>query len=137
MSLLSSSLSSFSSCSHLPVLLSQYLTDPSTRLIRLILALVGKIDEQHKSLLTPEAIRFLAVLHRSFDTTRQTLLKARQLRQAQFDGGALPDFLPQTAHIRENSSWKCAPPAPGLRDRRVEITGPVDKKMVINALNSG
>ena len=64
-------------------------------------------------------------------------LKARQLRQAQFDGGALPDFLPQTRHIRENPTWKCAPPAPGLRDRRIEITGPVDKKMVINALNSG
>lgn len=77
------------------------------------------------------------MLHRSFESTRQSLLKARQLRQARFDGGALPDFLPETAHIRNNPTWQCAPPAPGLRDRRVEITGPVDKKMVINALNSG
>lgn len=98
---------------------------------------LGKIEGDQASILTPEALRFLAVLHRSFDSTRQSLLKARQLRQARFDGGALPDFLPETAHIRNNPTWQCAPPAPGLRDRRVEITGPVDRKMVINALNSG
>ena len=97
----------------------------------------GKIEGEQASILTPEALTFLAVLHRSFESTRQSLLKARQLRQARVDGGALPDFLPETAHIRNNATWQCAPPAPGLRDRRVEITGPVDKKMVINALNSG
>ena len=59
------------------------------------------------------------------------------LRQTQFDAGALPNFLPETADIRADRTWRCAPPAPGLRDRRVEITGPVDRKMVINALNSG
>ncbi|KDN50852.1 malate synthase [Tilletiaria anomala UBC 951] len=99
--------------------------------------ILGKVEGAHVQILTPEAIRFLAVLHRNFEATRQSLLKARQLRQTQFDGGALPDFLPQTKFIREDRQWKCAPPAPGLRDRRVEITGPVDKKMVINALNSG
>lgn len=102
-----------------------------------LLHFTGKIEGEQASILTPEALRFLAVLHRSFESTRQSLLKARQLRQARFDGGALPDFLPETAHIRNNATWQCAPPAPGLRDRRVEITGPVDKKMVINALNSG
>lgn len=102
-----------------------------------VLQRVGKVEGEHAKILTPEALRFLAVLHRSFEGTRQQLLKARTLRQVQFDGGALPDFLPQTSHIRENPTWQCAPPAPGLRDRRVEITGPVDRKMVINALNSG
>lgn len=97
----------------------------------------GKIEAGHDKILSTEAVKFLAVLHRNFDATRQNLLRNRQLRQTRFDAGALPDFLPETAHIRENKSWKCAPPAPGLRDRRVEITGPVDRKMVINALNSG
>lgn len=99
--------------------------------------ITGRVEGEHAKILTPEACRFLAVLHRNFEATRQKLLNNRALRQAQFDGGALPDFLPQTRHIRENDAWKGAQPAPGLRDRRVEITGPVDKKMVINALNSG
>lgn len=99
--------------------------------------ITGRVEGDHAKILTPEACRFLALLHRSFEATRQKLLNNRALRQAQFDGGALPDFLPNTRHIRENATWKAAPPAPGLRDRRVEITGPVDKKMVINALNSG
>ncbi len=102
-----------------------------------LLKTTGKIEGTHQAILTKEAVRFLAVLHRNFEPTRQNLLKARQLRQTQFDGGALPDFLPETRHIRENATWRCAPPAPGLRDRRAEITGPVDRKMVINALNSG
>lgn len=99
--------------------------------------ILGRIEGEHAKVITPEACRFLAVLHRNFEATRQKLLNNRALRQTRFDNGALPDFLPETRHIRENATWKAAPPAPGLRDRRVEITGPVDKKMVINALNSG
>lgn len=59
------------------------------------------------------------------------------LLQTQFDAGGLPDFLPETAHVRDDKSWQGPPPMKGLEDRRVEITGPVDRKMVINALNSG
>ncbi|CAO1627710.1 unnamed protein product [Jaminaea pallidilutea] len=99
--------------------------------------ITGRVEPAHEKILTPDAVKFLVTLHRAFEGTRQQLLRNRQLRQTRFDGGALPDFLPETAHIRDNKAWKCAPPAPGLRDRRVEITGPVDKKMVINALNSG
>ena len=58
------------------------------------------------------------------------LLQRRALEQNKFDGGALPDFQPETRAIREDDTWSCAPPAPGLQDRRVEITGPVDRKMV-------
>src|SRR3984885_14898901 len=64
-------------------------------------------------------------------------LAARRRRQAELSGGAMLDFLPETAHIRDDPGWRVAPPAPGLADRRVEITGPTDKKMTINALNSG
>jgi len=99
-------------------------------------SVLGKIDESHRKILTPEALAFLALLHRSFNGQRKKLLERRKLRQAELDGGALPDFLPETKHIRENDAWKGAPPAPGLVDRRVEITGPTDRKMVVNALNS-
>ncbi|KAH0063565.1 malate synthase, partial [Aureobasidium melanogenum] len=58
------------------------------------------------------------------------------VRQAELDAGKLPDFLPETKHIRDSDAWKGAPPAPGLTDRRIEITGPTDRKMVVNALNS-
>jgi malate synthase len=88
-------------------------------------------------ILTEGALRFLAALHRTFDTTRQQLLAAREAAQARYDAGAPFDFPPETAHIRDEPSWHCAPPSPGLEDRRVEITGPTDRKMVINALNSG
>lgn len=97
---------------------------------------LGKVDEAHKKILTPQALTFLALLHRSFNGTRKSLLERRKLRQAELDRGVLPDFLPETKHIRENATWKGAPPAPGLVDRRVEITGPPDRKMVVNALNS-
>ena len=89
-----------------------------------------------EALLTPEALRFLARLHRRFEPQRQLRLAARQARQAQFDAGALPDFREDTRAIRE-SEWHVAPIPDALLDRRVEITGPVDPKMVINALNSG
>ncbi|KAI9460481.1 malate synthase [Lactarius psammicola] len=88
-------------------------------------------------ILTEGALRFLAALHQTFDATRQGLLAAREAAQARFDAGVPFDFPPETAHIRAEPSWHCAPPAPGLEDRRVEITGPTDRKMVINALNSG
>ncbi|KZT22592.1 malate synthase [Neolentinus lepideus HHB14362 ss-1] len=88
-------------------------------------------------ILTEEALTFLAALHRTFEPTRQALLAAREDAQRRFDSGVPLDFLPETAHIRADPCWICAPPAPGLEDRRVEITGPTDRKMVINALNSG
>ena len=80
---------------------------------------------------------FLAALHRTFESTRQSLLVALEDSQRRFDSGVPLDFPPETAHIRVHPSWVCAPPAPGLEDRRVEITGPTVRKMVINALNSG
>ncbi|KAL2121979.1 hypothetical protein VTJ04DRAFT_2434 [Mycothermus thermophilus] len=97
---------------------------------------LGKIEDSQRKILTPEALAFLALLHRSFNGTRKALLERRKLRQAELDKGALPDFLPETKHIRDDPTWKGAPPAPGLVDRRVEITGPTDRKMVVNALNA-
>lgn len=87
-------------------------------------------------ILTPEAVAFVAGLHRRFEAQRQALLAARAERQKEFDAGRLPDFLPETKRIRE-SDWTIAPQPNDLLDRRVEITGPTDRKMVINALNSG
>ncbi len=87
-------------------------------------------------ILTPEALGFVAALAREFDNRRQSLLAKRRERQRELDAGKLPDFLPETASIRE-SEWTVAPIPADLQDRRVEITGPVDRKMVINALNSG
>ncbi|WP_104990388.1 malate synthase A [Deinococcus sp. NW-56] len=86
--------------------------------------------------LTPGALSFLEELHTRFDARRRDLLAARQERQRRLDAGELPDFLPETAHIREGD-WRVSPLPADLQDRRVEITGPVDRKMVINALNSG
>ncbi|NUS36679.1 MAG: malate synthase A, partial [Pseudarthrobacter sp.] len=87
--------------------------------------------------LTPDALSFIAKLHRATAERRQELLQARRTRRADIAAGADPRFLRETEHIRNDPSWRVAPPAPGLEDRRVEITGPVDKKMTINALNSG
>jgi len=86
--------------------------------------------------LTPEALEFLALLHRTFGSERTRLLELRVQRQAQLDGGARLDFLPETREIREGD-WTVSPPPDGLMDRRVEITGPTTAKMLINALNSG
>jgi malate synthase len=86
--------------------------------------------------LTPEAVAFVAKLHRNFEDRRRALIKARAERQKLFDKGALPDFLPETRAIREGK-WTVASIPDDLQDRRVEITGPTDRKMVINALNSG
>jgi len=96
----------------------------------------GPVKENFKKILTPEATAFLALLHRTFNNTRKELLQKRVVRQQELDRGVLPDFLPETKHIRENDTWTGAPPAPGLIDRRLEITGPTDRKMVVNALNS-
>ena len=86
--------------------------------------------------LTKEALSFLEDLERRFGEKRRALLKARAERQKKFDAGAIPDFLAETREIRE-SDWKVAPIPEDLQDRRVEITGPTDRKMIINALNSG
>src|SRR5574337_126172 len=93
-------------------------------------------SDRASEILSPEAVAFVAALHRKFNPTREALLAKRAERQATFDAGRLPDFLPETRAIREGS-WRVAPVPRDLRDRRVEITGPVDRKMVINALNSG
>ena len=94
---------------------------------------VGRQDE----VLTPDALEFVAKLHRATAARRQELLQARRTRRAEIAAGQDPSFLRETEDIRNDPSWRVAPPAPGLEDRRVEITGPVDKKMTINALNSG
>lgn len=99
-------------------------------------SILGPLNDQSRKILSKEATAFLALLHRSFDATRKDLLQRRDIRQAELDKGVLPDFLPETKHVRENQTWKGAPPAPGMVDRRTEITGPTDRKMVVNALNS-
>ncbi|HEX7249368.1 MAG TPA: malate synthase A, partial [Burkholderiales bacterium] len=87
-------------------------------------------------ILTPEALEFVAKLERKFGARRAQLLELRAARQREFDAGKLPDFLPETKEIREKE-WKIAPQPKDMLDRRVEITGPTDRKMVINALNCG
>lgn len=97
----------------------------------------AKVSDEFKSkILTDDAIAFLATLHRQFNARRLELLAAREARQKRIDGGELPDFLPETKYIRDDPTWQGPPLAPGLEDRRVEITGPTDRKMVINALNA-
>ncbi len=96
----------------------------------------GAFSENFATILTPEALEFLTALHLKFNPRRKVLLNARIERQKRIDAGELPDFLPETAPIRA-TNWKIAPVRADLQDRRVEITGPVERKMVINALNSG
>jgi malate synthase len=98
--------------------------------------ILGELNDNTRKVLSKEVSVFLAVLHRAFNARRKELLERRKVRQAELDKGNLLDFLPETKHIRENDAWKGAPPAPGLVDRRIEITGPTDRKMVVNALNS-
>jgi len=93
-------------------------------------------DARFDEILTPEALGFVARLARVFEPRRRERLRARAARQAELDAGAAPDFLAETRHVRD-ATWTAAPVRPDLRDRRVEITGPVDRKMIINALNSG
>lgn len=98
--------------------------------------ILGPIEGRAVEILTPEAVAFVADLHRRFDGRRRELLAARQARQARFDAGELPDFLAETSHVRA-ADWRVAAIPADLTDRRVEITGPVDRKMIINALNCG
>ncbi len=98
--------------------------------------ITGPVEGQHSEILTAAAVEFVAGLARLFGHRRQELVQNRRVRQKEIDAGKLPDFLAETASIRE-SEWQVAPIPKDLRDRRVEITGPVDRKMVINALNSG
>uniref|UniRef100_Q022L4 Malate synthase n=1 Tax=Solibacter usitatus (strain Ellin6076) TaxID=234267 RepID=Q022L4_SOLUE len=96
----------------------------------------GLVEGEHAGILTREAIEFIAGLSRHFEPRRRELLARRAERQLALDAGARPDFLPETAEIRAGE-WRVAPIPKDLEDRRVEITGPVDRKMIINALNSG
>ncbi|MBN8479578.1 MAG: malate synthase A [Burkholderiales bacterium] len=98
--------------------------------------ITGRITPAYAEILTPEAMAFFAKLQRAFGPRRAELLARRAQRQAELDAGKLPDFLPETRAIRDGH-WTCAPVGPDIQDRRVEITGPVDRKMIINALNSG
>jgi malate synthase len=98
--------------------------------------LKGRKQPRQDDVLTEAALHFLADLHRKFDADRKALLAARGERQRRFDAGELPDFLPETRIVREGD-WTVAPIPQDLLDRRVEITGPVDRKMIVNALNSG
>ncbi|MCV2395710.1 malate synthase A [Actinotalea sp. M2MS4P-6] len=99
--------------------------------------IVGPHVPGTSEILTPAALDFLAALHSEFLGRRHDLLAARERRRAEFAAGVLPDFLPETSEIRADRSWRVAGAGPGLADRRVEITGPTDRKMTINALNSG
>ncbi|KAF9428822.1 hypothetical protein BGZ94_000881, partial [Podila epigama] len=110
---------------------------PETKAILPGLTILAKVTPAQAEFLTPESLELVATLHRTYEATRQQLLQRRKERQIELDNGRLPDFLPETRAIREDATWRAAKPAPGLQDRRVEITGPVDRKMVINALNSG
>ncbi|WP_410603076.1 malate synthase A [Amycolatopsis sp. lyj-90] len=98
----------------------------------------GPAGARFDEILTPAALDFVAKLDNAFAGRRRELLDARRLRREELQSGEKPlGFLPETRSIREDSSWSVAPAAPGLEDRRVEITGPTDRKMTVNALNSG
>jgi malate synthase len=98
--------------------------------------IAGSLPAEFAEILTPQGLAFAAKLARKFEPRRRELMAARARRQAEFNAGKLPDFLADTRGIRE-SDWTVAPAPRDLQDRRVEITGPTDRKMVINALNSG
>src|SRR5438445_548673 len=101
------------------------------------LAIKAPLGPRYAEVLTPAALRFLAGLHREFEAPRERLLAARAEQQERYDAGDLPDFRLDTKGIRDDEDWRVAPIPPDLQDRRVEITGPVDRKMIVNALNSG
>jgi len=96
----------------------------------------GKLTDSYNEILTEDALKFIAELQKNFNSKRKELLKNREKIQSEIDNGIMPDFLPETKSIRDGD-WKVAPIPKDLSDRRVEITGPVDRKMIINALNSG
>ena len=99
-------------------------------------SVLAPVSHEYEEILSPEAVKFLVSLHKKFNDRRLDLLRRRIARQERIDAGELPEFLPDTEPIRK-TDWTVAPIPPDLVDRRVEITGPVDRKMVINALNSG
>lgn len=99
--------------------------------------IIGPRLDRAEEVLTPRALELVALLHRELGGRRRELLEARRRRMADLADGGTLDFLEETRHIRDDDSWRVADPAPGLVDRRVEITGPTDRKMTINALNSG
>jgi malate synthase len=98
--------------------------------------ILAPVSGRSQEILTLQALAFVAKLSRAFEPRRRELLAARTRRQKEFDAGAMPEFLPETRAVRD-ADWTVAPPPQDLEDRRVEITGPTDRKMVINALNSG
>ena len=97
---------------------------------------LGPVELEHEQILSPEALIFVAHLHRNFNSRRLELLETRKRRQEKFDSGLRPDFLVETSSIRDGD-WQVSSVPSDLQDRRVEITGPTDRKMMINALNSG
>jgi malate synthase len=99
--------------------------------------ITGPVEGRARDILSPDAVAFVATLHRAFNVRREELLAGRHERQAELDAGEEPGFLATTRDIREDDSWRVAEAPIDLRDRRVEITGPTDRKMMINALNSG
>jgi len=101
-----------------------------------VISVKGALKPRFDEILSTDALLFVADLHKRFDATRQRLLAIRAERQKRFDAGETPDFLPETKHIREGA-WKVGKIPADLLDRRVEITGPTDRKMVVNALNCG
>ncbi|MEN9783170.1 MAG: hypothetical protein RJA24_513 [Pseudomonadota bacterium] len=100
------------------------------------IVITGAMPAHYQQILTPQAVAFVAKIARKFESRRRELMSHRSSRQAEFDAGKLPDFLPETRNIRE-SDWTVGAIPGDLQDRRVEITGPTDRKMVINALNCG
>ena len=116
--------------------MTQTYSQSSTPTTAQTLTVLGAMRPGYERILTPESLAFVALLERTFGARRRELLARRKVVQAGYDAGGLPDFLAETAAIRA-SDWKVAAIPSDLLDRRVEITGPVDRKMVINALNSG
>ncbi len=100
------------------------------------ISITGEAVPQMEQILTPEALAFIEKLHVKFNPRRENLLEYRQTRQQEIDAGKPLDFLPETKHIRDGD-WTIAPLPHDMQDRRVEITGPTNRKMLINALNSG
>lgn len=100
------------------------------------LRVIGEMPPEYSEILSADALLFLEKLFSRFSKERENLLEKRKERQKEIDGGKIPDFLPETKHIR-NSDWTISSVPEEIHDRRVEITGPVDRKMIINALNSG
>jgi malate synthase len=98
--------------------------------------IIGKVSPEVEEILTPEAVQFISKLHQIFNQRRLKLLERRVKRQQEINSGLMPNFLEETRSVRE-SNWTVAPLPHDLIDRRVEITGPVERKMIINALNSG